>query len=88
MKTTLTVRFISGREEKFETDLWGGSGAQARFTDFVSNPTIVLQLETELLVIPASAIECVSLAIPEDPEDKVVVGTLRKGKRIKIEEKK
>jgi hypothetical protein len=28
MKAPVTVRFVSGREEKFEVDLWGGEGGE------------------------------------------------------------
>ena len=37
MKTAVTVRFTSGREEKFEMQFWGGAGAQARLQAFVEN---------------------------------------------------
>src|SRR5205085_1901638 len=81
LKSTITVRFVSGREEKFEVDFWGGTGTQARFKEFLDKPTIVLQLATELLVIPASAIECVSISLPK--EGKLDIGTLRTAKRVK-----
>ncbi len=63
MKTLVTVRFVSGREEKFEMDLWGGSGAQARLKAFAENPTLVLQTDDEVIVIPSSAIECISAKV-------------------------
>jgi hypothetical protein len=63
MKTPVTVRFVSGREEKFEVDLWGGSGGEERLKAFAANPNLLLQTGDEVLVIPASAIECISIRI-------------------------
>jgi hypothetical protein len=63
MKTLVTVRFASGREEKFEMDLWGGTRAQARLQAFAENPTLILQTNDEVIVIPSSAIECISIKV-------------------------
>jgi hypothetical protein len=56
MKIAVTIRFTSGREERFEMELWGGSGAQARPRAFVAKPTLLLRSVDEVLVIPGSAI--------------------------------
>jgi len=66
MKAPVTVRFVSGREERFEVDLWGGSGGEARLKAFAANPTLLLQTGDEVLIIPASAVECISIKLPED----------------------
>ena len=65
MKASVTVRFVSGREEKFEMELWGGTGAQARLQAFVEKPNLLLQTADELLIIPGSAIECISIKVPK-----------------------
>jgi len=61
MKNAVTIRFMSGREEKFEMEFWGGGGAQARFEAFLRNPTVVLQTSDEVLILPGSAIECITI---------------------------
>jgi hypothetical protein len=83
MKSTVTIRFISGREEKYEVEFWGGTGAQARFQDFIESPTVVLQAGGELLVMPSTAIECISIALPADGKGHVNLGTVRLAKRLK-----
>ena len=61
MKRVVTVRFISGREEKFEMEFWESTGAQARLQAFVEKPNLLLQTDDEVLIIPGSAIECISI---------------------------
>ncbi len=82
MKTSVTVRFTSGREERFEIDFWGGTGAEARLQAFVEQPTLLLQTSDELLIIPASAIECISVKIKKE-DSWFNVSNLRPAKRIK-----
>jgi hypothetical protein len=65
MKASVTVRFVSGREEKFEMELWGGTGAQARLQAFVQKPNLLLQTSDEVLIIPSSAIERISIKVPK-----------------------
>jgi hypothetical protein len=65
MKTSVTVRFISGREEKFEMELWDNTTAQDRLQAFAENPKLILQTTDEVIVIPASAIECISVKMPK-----------------------
>jgi hypothetical protein len=61
MKTVVTVRFVSGREEKFEMEFWESTGAQARLKVFVEKPNLLLRTSDEMLIIPGSAIECISI---------------------------
>jgi hypothetical protein len=63
MKASVTIRFTSGRQERFEVELWGGPGAQARLRAFLEKPTLLLQTSDEVLIIPGSAIECISIKI-------------------------
>jgi hypothetical protein len=63
MKTSVTIRFLSGREEKFEMDIWGGTGAQGRLQAFVEKPDLLLQTGDEVLIIPGSAVECISVKV-------------------------
>jgi hypothetical protein len=65
MKASVTVRFISGREETFEMEFWGGPGAQARLEAFVEKPDLLLQTGDEVIIIPASAVECISIKVPK-----------------------
>jgi hypothetical protein len=83
MKALLTVRYLSGREDKFETDFWGGAGAEERLKEFLKSPNVVLQTATELIVIPASAIESLSIALPKDEKDRPRFESVRVAKRMK-----
>ena len=63
MKTSVTVRYVSGREERFEMELWEGAGAEARLQAFAEKPNLLLRTGDEVLIIPGSAIECVSIKL-------------------------
>src|SRR5262245_29893905 len=82
MKTACTIRYISGREEKFETELLGGAGAQARMEAFVKSPTVLLKTSDEVLIIPGTAIECISIKLQKGDDWSNFVN-LRPAKRIK-----
>jgi hypothetical protein len=59
MRNVVTIRFTSGREERFEMDFSSGSGALARLKAFVEKPTLLMHTGDEVVIIPGSAIECV-----------------------------
>jgi hypothetical protein len=82
MKTKVNVRYISGRQEQFEIELYGGASAGTRLKDFVSNPTLVIQTEKELIIIPSTAIECITLPAPDSAEGTISSSTIHKGKRV------
>lgn len=82
MKTSVTVRFVSGREEKFEMEFWGSPGDQARLQAFVEKPNLLLQAGDELLIIPGSAIECISIKAPQG-SSRFNFGDIRPATRIK-----
>ena len=82
MKTAVTVRFVSGREEKFEMALWEGTGAHERLQAFVEKPNLLLHVGDELLLIPGPAIECVSIKIPTG-DTRFTLGDIRSATRIK-----
>jgi hypothetical protein len=82
MQTKVTIRFVSGREEQFEVDFYGGTGTEARLKEFVKNPTVVLQTEKELVIIPATAIECIIMPIPESASKSIALPSVRKGRRV------
>jgi hypothetical protein len=84
MKAVLTVRYLSGREEQFEVEFWGGANAEGRLQEFIKSPTVVLQTPDGLLIIPASAIESLLIALPEDEEEaRPTLKTIRQAKRLK-----
>jgi hypothetical protein len=83
LRSIVSVRLLSGREEKFDVDFWGGSGAETRFKEFVNNPTIVLQLPGEVVVIPASAVESITFTTPDDTAEQIDIGNIRKAERVK-----
>jgi hypothetical protein len=65
MEIVATIRYTSGREEKFEVELIGGEDAPARLAEFANNPSLMLRTPDELIVIPAGSIECISLEVGE-----------------------
>lgn len=65
MKAVVTVRYVSGREEKFEMELWVGEGAEGRLLEFLEKPNLLLRTPDEVIVIPGAAIECVSIKVPK-----------------------
>jgi hypothetical protein len=83
MKAALTVRYISGREEKFEVEFWGGTASETRLREFLKSPDVVLQTTTELIIIPASAVESLSIALPKDEKDRPAFEGVRVAKRLK-----
>jgi hypothetical protein len=83
MKTKITIRYVSGREEQFEVELYGGGSAESRLEEFSKNPTVVLQTGKDIIIIPATAIECITLPLPEPAGATVPLRNVRKGKRLK-----
>ena len=85
MKVALTIRYLSGREERFEVEEWGGSGVEGRLQEFVKSPTVVLQTPDGVIIIPASAMECLSITWPEGmvEEDLPTFKTIRHARRLK-----
>ena len=83
MKTKLTIRYVSGREEQFEVELYGGGAAEARLEEFINKPAIVLQTEKEVVIIPATAIESIALPFPEAAGKAIALPNVRKAKRLK-----
>jgi hypothetical protein len=82
MKTQVTVRYVSGREDHIEMDLWGGTMVETRLKEFAKNPTIVFQSAGEIVIIPATAIECITIPVPEEAGTKVALPNVRKAKRV------
>jgi hypothetical protein len=85
MKTKAVIRYVSGREESFEVDLIGleGPSADARMKEFVKNPTLMLQTEKELIIIPSTAIECITMTLPDLAGKAITAPNVRKAKRVK-----
>jgi hypothetical protein len=82
VKSQVTIRFVSGREEQFEIELWGGTGAETRLQQFAENPSLLLQTAEEVLIIPGAAIECISIKLPPG-DSRFKLKDLRPAKRIK-----
>lgn len=82
MKAKLTIRYCSGREEQFEIEIWGGAGMETRLREFIQSPNIGLQLGDEVIVVPATAIECISLAMPKEKNLAKELSFVRRAKRI------
>jgi len=83
MKGIMSIRYTSGQQEKFEVDLWAGEGASARLQAFINAPAILLQTETELLIVRQSAVESISLAVPKEDKTKFRLPDIRAAKRLK-----
>ncbi len=83
MKATMNIRYTSGQQEKFEIDVWAGIGAAARLQAFVNAPAILLQTDIELVIIPKTAVESISLALPKEEKAKFRLEEIRAAKRLK-----
>lgn len=82
MKNSVTIRFTSGREEKFEMEFAGGAGAEARMQAFAQNPIVLLKTADEVVILPGSAIECISIKTQKG-DDWSNMANLRPAKRLK-----
>jgi hypothetical protein len=82
MRAPVTIRYVSGREERFEVELWAGSGAEARLSDFVKDPNLILHTPNELIIIPGSAIECISITLPKAADTALKLGDFRPARRL------
>ena len=82
MKTLLTVRYISGREERFEVDFWGGARAEVRLKEYLKSPNLALRTATELIIIPGSAVESISIALPDDEQGRSSLASVRPATRL------
>ena len=83
MKTKVTIRYLSGREEKFEMELHGGKFVEARLKEFANKPTILLQTDEEIIIIPATAIESITLPMADSEEKSLALPNVRRAKRVK-----
>jgi hypothetical protein len=83
MKTKVIVRYVSGREEQFDVDVFWGGSPEGRLKEFLKNPTLVLQTEKEIVIIPATAVESITLSLPESAGQAIGLPNLRKAKRLK-----
>jgi hypothetical protein len=82
MNTKMTVRCTSGREEHFNVELHDtGKGALFRFKEFVKDPTVLLRTASELILIPAAAIECITISLPQGEEEQLPVESIRRAER-------
>jgi hypothetical protein len=77
------VRFVSGREERFDVEFFGPTGAESRLKEFAKNPSLLLQTDKELIVIPATSIECITFALPASGGKSIDLPNVRKAKRLK-----
>jgi hypothetical protein len=83
MMTKITIRYVSGREEQFEVELFAGTSAEARLKEFTKNPTLLLRTGKDVVIIPASAVETITLALPEAAAKEVTLPNVPNAKRLK-----
>jgi hypothetical protein len=81
MKTIATIRYVSGREEQFEIEMPGGTAAEDRLMAFSKDPNILLQTDAEIIIIPSTAIERITVPLPASWEGRDLP-RVRKAKRI------
>lgn len=82
MKTKMTVHYASGRVEQFEVDISGGGLSELRLKDFAENPTLVMKTDSEVIIIPAQAIESISLALPGPDDEQLPLNGIRQARRL------
>jgi hypothetical protein len=78
----MTVRYLSNREELFDVELVGGQTSIIRLKEFVKDPTLVLRTDNELIIIPSTAIESISLSLSELEPDEYSLDGVRKASRV------
>ena len=61
MSNVLTIRFTNGNEESFEFEPRDQPRAGSVLQEFLKHPTVALQLDDELIVIPETSIERISI---------------------------
>lgn len=83
MKAKVTIRYISGREEEYEVTLQGGKFVEARLKEFANNPTILLQTDEEVIIIPATAIETITIPLSDSDGKLLDLPNVRRAKRMK-----
>jgi hypothetical protein len=83
MKSKLKIRFVSGRVEEYEVDFFGGTSTEDRLKKFAADPTIVLKTEEELIVIPSTAIECITIPLSGSAGQTIALPGVRKADRVK-----
>jgi hypothetical protein len=57
--------------------------AEARLKEFSKDPTLVFQTDKEIIIIPATAIESITIALPADSVKTSTLPNLRKAKRLR-----
>jgi hypothetical protein len=82
MNAIMTVRYVSGRSEKFEIELWGGARTKERIDALLKTPNLAISTSTELILIPGSAVECVCITLPEGGDSQLDLGEIRSAKRL------
>lgn len=55
---------------------------EVRLQEFIQSPNLALQLEDEVIIIPATAIERISLAIPKEKNRVKEFSTIHRAKQI------
>jgi hypothetical protein len=82
VKTKVSIRYLSGRNEEFEVELWGGKWAEARLKEFANNPTFLFQTDEEVIIIPATAIETISIHLMDSEGESIALPDVRKARRV------
>jgi hypothetical protein len=69
MSGKLTVKFINGEEKSFEFDPQGqfAQGAATKLKEMVASNALIIQLESEIEIIPFANIQDI-IVIPAEPE--------------------
>ncbi len=84
MKTSVQVRFISGRIEDYEIEVLASEGAtlEARLQKFMEAPYLAFRVGDELVFVPSTAIESISVVIPEEMRAEVDPASMRQATRL------
>jgi hypothetical protein len=83
MTSKVTIRFLSGRVEEYEVEIYGGGSVESRLEEFCKDPTIVLHVGKEVVIIPATAIETIGFPLPDAMGPTSGLRNVRKAKRLK-----
>lgn len=84
MQSIVTVRYVSGREERFEVQSLPNAEREpeSRLRMFLEADALTLQTDEELIIIPRTAIEQIAVAMPRASLQRPELQGVRQAKRL------
>ena len=78
MNRRLTIRYVNGKEEQYEfRQAAGDSSAFLRLKEFLKSPTLMIQVENEIRIIPSTSVLSISIAWPKSDAARTLDGAIQ-----------